>query len=365
MTYLSPSLHAAKPQVIYDKDLKFSAKTFKIKKGDGLSSILSRHGVSSIKANKALADNPFTDDFRFIKGNRYLVLESRVNKDKRIRFYCPYTEKVYTFSVGENKQFWETTQANLDIEIVYASGKIKGSIFQSITNKIPDDTLAYRFLDAYQLDYVLRKRVQRNAKFSLHVEKQFDEGQFIRYGEILNTSIEINGKMDERSLIRYPGGAAFVATRDTHADRPFYSPVNYMKISSTYKPRRFHPIKRRTIAHLGIDFVLPKGAPIFAPADGKVIKKGKSRAAGRYVVIQHSNGLKSYYNHMYAIDKSVHRGLRIKAGDPIGQIGCTGYCTLPHLHFAVKKNNRFVNPAKYTRSYPFNHRHLFESRSLN
>lgn len=361
---LTANLYAAKPNVIYDGKLKYNPKVYKVKKGDGLASILRRHGFSSTLANKGLGTHPFTDDFRFIKGQNYLVLKSRTNSDLKIRFYCPYSPMVYTIKKSEDQLTWDKEKANLDIQVVFASGKVKGSLFQSITKRIPDDLIAYRFMDAYHLDYKLPKGIQRNAKFSLHVEKQFDKGKFIRFGEVLNTTLEYRGKIEERRFIRYPGGGAFVSPEDTHGDRPLYSPVHYVKISSTYKPRRFHPIKRRTIAHLGIDYVLPQGDPIVAPANGIVVKKGRTRAAGNYVVVEHKNGLKTFYNHMTTIDKSISKGKRIKAGEAIGTIGCTGYCTLPHLHFAVKKNNRYIDPAKVTRSYPYEQRHLFENRKL-
>lgn len=359
------NLNAAKPQVIYDQDLKYNVKMMKIQKGDGLASILKRNSVSSELANKALGTNKFSDDFRFIKNNKYLLFSSIGNTDKKFRFYCPYSQNVYTIGISGKKVIWEVKDANLDIEIAFASGQVKGSLFQSLTKKIPDDVIAYRFMDAYQLDYKLQRKIQRGAQFSIHVEKQYDEGHFIRFGQVLNTTLEIDGKIDERSYIRFPGGGAFIATKDTHADRPLYAPVNNIKISSAFKPRRFHPIKRRRVAHLGIDFALPKGQPIFAPAPGRVIKKGKTRAAGRFVVIQHKNGLKTYYNHMAAIDPRIHKGLKIAPGEKVGSIGCTGYCTLPHLHFAVKKNNKFVNPAKYTRSYPYSQKHLFENRKIH
>ena len=96
-----------------------------------------------------------------------------------------------------------------------------------------------------------------------------------------------------------------------------------------------------------------------------MIKKGRTRGAGNYVVIEHANSYKSYYNHMFKIDDSIRVGMNIKPGDIVGQIGCTGYCTMSHLHFAVKKRGRFVDPAPLTRSYPYKQRELFEHRSIH
>lgn len=362
----SNPLLAAKPDLIYDQDLKYKVKVYKVQKGDGLIAILNRHGVSNELASKSLGSNPFDDDFRFIKGNKYMFKSAITKeKEKQFKFYCPYTKNIYVLKTNGEKVIWDTEKAQLDVEVAYFEGKVDGSILASISHLLDDELAAYRFMDAYQMDYKLRRQLQRNAKFSLHIEKQFDEGHFIRYGEILNTSLEIAGKIDERNFIRFPGGGAFVAKEDTHADRVFYSPVDYIKISSMFKPRRFHPIRKRRIAHLGIDFALPQGAPIYAPAKGKVVKKGRTRGAGNYVVVEHANNYKSYYNHMYKIDESIRVGMTLKPGDNIGQIGCTGYCTMSHLHFAVKKRGRFVDPAPLVRSYPYKHRELFEHRSIH
>jgi len=91
---------------------------------------------------------------------------------------------------------------------------------------------------------------------------------------------------------------------------------------------------------------------------------GKTRAAGKYVVIKHSKTYTSYFNHMSEIDNSLHVGKNVPAGVRLGAIGCTGYCTLPHLHFAVKKNGRFVDPGPLVRSYPFEYRQLFEQKRI-
>jgi len=237
--------NAAKESVIYDDTQKYEAQVNRIQVGDGIIKVLERHGIPSDLATKAFATHPLTDDFRFIKDNRYLVLKSKIDKAKKIRLYCPYSNNVYTLVYSGSDINWQSEKANLDVEIEYAEGQVEGSLVASITQKIPDDLVAYRFMDAYLLDFNIRRDIQRGARFSLHVERQFDHGQFIRYGEVLNTSLEVKGQREDRSFIRFPGGGAFVDPKGSHDSRPFYAPVNYLKITSTFKPRRFHPIKRK------------------------------------------------------------------------------------------------------------------------
>jgi murein DD-endopeptidase MepM/ murein hydrolase activator NlpD len=83
---------------------------------------------------------------------------------------------------------------------------------------------------------------------------------------------------------------------------------------------------------------------------------GRNRAAGNFIVISHKNGLESYYNHLQTHQSGLRAGDAIKTGQKIGANGCTGYCTKPHLHFALKKQGRFIDPIRLVRSYPFHRR---------
>ncbi|MFK8137497.1 MAG: M23 family metallopeptidase [Bdellovibrionales bacterium] len=340
-------------------ELEFlNSKTYKMKHGDSLERILSFHRVPKKLVRSSLSKSIMGKEFRFLKKHNYLVMSAPGKK--LFRFYCPYTTHVYDLNIGKSEIKWSKAEANLDVEVVYVEGKVRGSLMASITKKIPSDLIALRFMDAYLLDYRLPRGIQRGANYAFHLEKQYDQGHFIRYGEVLNTSLEIRGKVVDRDFVRYPGGGSFVDSNYIGSDKKiFYSPVYYGKISSTYRPRRFHPIKKRYIAHLGLDYALPEGEPIIAPLKGKVVKHGRTRGAGRYVVLDHNNGFKTYYNHMSKIEPNIKKGLVLKAGTKLGEIGCTGYCTMPHLHYAIKKRGRFVDPAKYTRSFPYSYRHLF------
>ncbi|MGE3388086.1 MAG: M23 family metallopeptidase, partial [Bdellovibrionales bacterium] len=61
----------------------------------------------------------------------------------------------------------------------------------------------------------------------------------------------------------------------------------------------------------------------------------------------------SYYNHLSNIATNVFPGARVANGQKVGEIGCTGYCTKAHLHFAVKRLGQFVNPLLYLKNYPY------------
>ena len=106
--------------------------------------------------------------------------------------------------------------------------------------------------------------------------------------------------------------------------------------------------------HGGIDIVLGSGSsagiPVVASASGTVVTAYSGwRGYGHTVVIDHGNGVKTRYAHMYPGSITVRVGQRVYQGQQIGRIGSTGNSTGPHLHFEVLVNGYKVNPYPYIR----------------
>ncbi|WP_206425320.1 murein hydrolase activator EnvC family protein [Staphylospora marina] len=100
--------------------------------------------------------------------------------------------------------------------------------------------------------------------------------------------------------------------------------------------------------HEGIDIGLPLGTPIVAADSGVVVlTKSNPGGYGYYVVIDHGNGLKTLYAHMYPSTVRVSVGQRVSKGQQIAEVGNNGKSTGPHLHFETHKNGRPVNPLSY------------------
>lgn len=105
---------------------------------------------------------------------------------------------------------------------------------------------------------------------------------------------------------------------------------------------RKHPITGRRKFHHGVDVALPVGTPLTAPADGVVVKKGRSASAGFTLIIRHADNIHTVYYHL---QKPSHIALngRVKTGDVIAYSGNTGASTGPHLHWEVRKSARWGN----------------------
>ncbi|MFL6722397.1 MAG: M23 family metallopeptidase [Sphingomonas sp.] len=101
--------------------------------------------------------------------------------------------------------------------------------------------------------------------------------------------------------------------------------------------------------HPGIDLAGTYGTPIYATADGTVIRAGWNNGGyGNLVEIDHGRGISTRYGHMSAI--SVHEGDHITRGQQIGRMGSTGHSTGNHLHYEVRIDGRAVNPMPFMKS---------------
>lgn len=101
----------------------------------------------------------------------------------------------------------------------------------------------------------------------------------------------------------------------------------------------------RDHTHMGIDIGANYGTPIKAVADGTITCAEEWGGYGNLVVIDHENGVESYYGHCSKL--YVTEGQKVKAGDVIAAVGSTGNSTGNHLHFELRNNGVQVNPEKY------------------
>ncbi|HEX7604759.1 MAG TPA: M23 family metallopeptidase, partial [Polyangiaceae bacterium] len=135
---------------------------------------------------------------------------------------------------------------------------------------------------------------------------------------------------------------------DDKGRQPFHggwrSPVPGARISSRFNPNRMHPVLHVVMPHNGIDFAAPSGTPVYAAASGVVRSAGDSGPCGNMVMIDHPNGLTTAYCHMSKFAPGIRAGLRVETRQLVGYVGQTGRATGPHLHFAVKRGDVFLDP---------------------
>jgi murein DD-endopeptidase MepM/ murein hydrolase activator NlpD len=94
--------------------------------------------------------------------------------------------------------------------------------------------------------------------------------------------------------------------------------------------------------HTGLDIAAPTGTPVTAAASGAVVVAGYHHQYGRLVVIEHPDGVRTFYGHNSEL--KVARGDVVERGQEIARVGSTGQSTAPHLHFEVRRGEYAIDP---------------------
>jgi murein DD-endopeptidase MepM/ murein hydrolase activator NlpD len=100
----------------------------------------------------------------------------------------------------------------------------------------------------------------------------------------------------------------------------------------------------RTFMHHGVDFAVPQGTPIYAPADGVIAAAAPYGGYGNYIRIEHGGGIATAYGHLSRFVPRLKPGTRVSRGQVVGYTGNTGRSTGPHLHFEVLTDGKTVDP---------------------
>lgn len=141
---------------------------------------------------------------------------------------------------------------------------------------------------------------------------------------------------------------AIYARIDTEArwgQAPFLSPVGDARRSAGFGDRRRYLYATGgsdSSWHSGIDFAVPVGTPVRAPAAGRVVFSDSRIVTGYTMVIEHQPGLYSVLMHLSKGVAPV--GSLVKAGDLVAYSGVSGLATGPHLHWEVRAGEVPVDP---------------------
>ena len=109
---------------------------------------------------------------------------------------------------------------------------------------------------------------------------------------------------------------------------------------------RQDPFSGEGAFHTGVDISAAMRTVVRAAADGIVEHaEWSSGGYGRLVVIDHGNGIQTWYAHLSGFE--VIPGQEIRRGEILGYSGASGRVTSPHLHFEVRRQGNPVNPYPY------------------
>lgn len=194
----------------------------------------------------------------------------------------------------------------------------------------------------WDIDFALD--IRKGDKFSVLYDEKFLNGEKVGSGDILAATFVNQGTTYHAVRFVERNGAVNYYTPDGKPMRKAFlrAPLDFTRISSNFNLRRKHPLHKRIKAHRGVDYAAPRGTPVYAAGDGKVIASGYSKANGNYVFIQHGGKYITKYLHL--TKRLTSKGKHVSQGKTIGTVGSTGYATGPHLHYEFLVNGVHRNP---------------------
>jgi murein DD-endopeptidase MepM/ murein hydrolase activator NlpD len=116
------------------------------------------------------------------------------------------------------------------------------------------------------------------------------------------------------------------------------------RITSPYGWRT-HPIYHKRSFHTGIDIGAPARTTVRAARGGEVLYTGYKGAYGLVVIVDHGHSVATMYAHLSRV--YVRPGEHLRRLESVGAVGCTGWCTGPHLHFEVRVQGAPQNPMRW------------------
>jgi len=240
----------------------------------------------------------------------------------------------------------EIVERPIEIRKRLAYGVIQNSLFESAVDAGLSDKLIMNIagIFAWDVDFVLDIRSDDN--YYVQWEEIWQDGEFVTDSEIIAAEFNNNGRTHQAIRFTDDTGRTDYFTPDGHSVRKAFirAPVDFTRISSNFNPNRRHPILNRIRAHRGVDYAAPRGTPIRASGDGKVIHRGTKNGYGNAVFLQHGGNITTLYAHMTRFAAKARIGSRVRQGQTIGYVGATGLATANHLHYEYRINGVHRNP---------------------
>lgn len=265
----------------------------------------------------------------------------------------------------------KTIEEQVDIRTEVASGTIDSSFYLAGQKAGLSAKTIMNLADLYAWEIDFIRELRQGDTFKVIYEAKYLNNEYIGDGNIIAAQITTNQQQEVHN--------AFLLQNDKGEDIGYFdeagknlkkaflkNPVDVVRITSTFKPKRFHPVLQKWRAHRGVDYGGPRGTPIRATGNGKIVFRGWGNGYGNYIKIQHAGKYMTVYGHMSKFGK-FKKGQYVKQGQVIGYIGSTGLATGPHLHYEFRINGQHQDPLKMkfpsASPVPKDYRTAFKNRS--
>jgi len=272
--------------------------------------------------------------FRYKENTQYLE-EMELYKHPGYRvIYRRIADDAFDYETIINDGEWRNETVN---------GTIEGMFYWSAQRAGLTEIETATVTEIFQEQLNFSRAIRKGDRFQIVRSVQMIDDQ--PTGKVRIESARIQQRRREYTAFLFSDGRYYDKQGKSLARAFTRTPLNKKyRISSSFNPRRVHPVTGRVSPHNGTDFATPTGTKVFSTGDGTVARVGNHPFAGRYVDIQHGGQYKTRYLHLHRV--LVRRGETVRRGQAIALSGNTGRSTGPHLHFELHVHGRPVNPMR-------------------
>ncbi|MSR07550.1 MAG: M23 family metallopeptidase [Gemmatimonadetes bacterium] len=351
----SSRLPLAPPIVV---EAAFDTRLDTLRRDEPVAAIFIRRGVPRADVQRVLNAAPQLDPRR-VRAGRVFDFRYPLGASQPDRVATRLDDERFLRVVRGTDGAWRGDIERVGWQAVQHSvvGTIGSSLYDALHRMLPDTVLppgeVDRFIadladDVFGSEIDFSRDVLAGDGYGLVFERLTSSMGDVRYGRLLAARIDTRGTDNRAYVVTGEGGRnRYYDERGISLRRAFKkSPVAYLRISSRFSAKRYHPVLGTWRAHRGTDFSARSGTEITATGGGVVRMAGRNGGYGLMVAIRHPGKevVETRYAHMSRLGKGIRTGTRVEQGRVIGYVGASGLANGPHVHYEFIKKGRQINP---------------------
>lgn len=331
-------------EAVIDESIR--PREFVIKSGDSLSILFQRAGLNDGAIYELFNTSPDSRELRRIMPGQTIGFS--INEEGKLEQLTYIKNELTSLEFTRTDKGFSSKKIEREPEIrtAFRHATITSSLFMAGKNAGMSNSMVMELANIFAWDIDFAQDIRRGDQFKVMFEEKFIDGKKIGNGAILAVEFINQGK--KHAAVRYTdreGYTNYYTPAGESMRKAFLRmPVDFARISSHFNLNRRHPVLHTIRAHKGTDYAAPRGTPIKAAGDGKVVHAAPKGGYGNTVIIQHGQGYQTLYAHMHNFARNIKAGSRVRQGDIIGYVGTTGLSTGPHLHYEFHVNGVPKNP---------------------
>ena len=326
-----------------------------VQAGEGLFQVLDRMGISDEQRRKIVLSIQDSVELSVLKlGQRFYAAKDSAQTVHVFRYEAnPATIHLLFLNSESNTFDYKLVSKPLVKKQSVFEGVLEsGSTLNGLLFKVGIPGRMVGIASGVLQCKVAFQQAQPGDRFRILLEESFYQDSIWISGKVLYAEFE--GRIvGHHEAFRYEDpdpkstyNAHYTASGEALIFDGLRYPLDRLHITSSFGSR-IHPITGVRSSHNGVDYGSPRGAPVYAVAEGSVITSGFDEYSGNKIAIRHRDNSTSWYLHLEK--RNVSSGTRVATRQVIGRVGSTGRSTGPHLHFGfTNSSGKWINPLTKT-----------------